>query len=197
MTVPHYDDAGRLLQPKGYKTWVHVGVNLGIGYQENTEEPTDPGQFMNVYMQPESYRHYEQTGRFPEKTMLALVQYKPEKMGAIARTGLMSGDHVGLSFAVKDSEKFEESWAYFGFATREGFRDAAGSVSEASLLQLPRRACEGRTTCLCSSTPCSGTFMKSAQQHRARPRIEEILEPRVISIVPPGDSSTNPPTAKR
>ncbi len=34
--------------------------------------------------------------------------------------------------------------------------------------------------------------MKSAQQHRARPRIEEILEPRVISIVPPGDSSTKP-----
>ncbi len=133
MTVPHYDDAGRLLQPKGYKTWVHVGVNLGIGYQENTEEPTDPGQFMNVYMQPESYRHYEQTGRFPEKTMLALVQYKPEKMGAIARTGLMSGDHVGLSFAVKDSEQFEESWAYFGFATREGFRDTAEA--------FPKQAC--------------------------------------------------------
>jgi hypothetical protein len=133
MTVPHYDSAGRLLQPEGYKTWVHVGVNLGIGYQENTEEPSEPGQFMNVYMQPEAYRHYEQTQRFPEKTMLALVQYKPEEMGSIARTGLMSGKHVGLSFAVKDSSTFKESWAYFGFATREGFRDSAEA--------FPQQAC--------------------------------------------------------
>ncbi len=34
--------------------------------------------------------------------------------------------------------------------------------------------------------------MKSVQQHRARPRIEEFLEPRVISIASPGDSSTKP-----
>ena len=133
MTVPHYDQQGRLLRPEGYKTWVHVGVNLGLGYQENTQEPTKPGQFMNVYMQPEAYRYYERTGRFPEKTMLALVQYKPENMGSIARSGLMSGQHVGLSFAVKDSEHVDESWAYYGFATRNGFLDATDA--------RPKEAC--------------------------------------------------------
>lgn len=114
MAVPAYTEDGSLLRPEGYQTWMYLGASLGLSYRENvTRKP--PGLFHNVYIQPEAYRHYKETGRFPEKTMLALALHEPKQKESINRHGYFQGHLVALEIALKDSERFSEGWAYFDF----------------------------------------------------------------------------------
>lgn len=116
MTVPRYAETGELLRPTGVEKWVFVGASVGLGYREESEEARKdggPGLIHNVRMQPEAYAHYAKTGEFPEKTMFALTLYKPKQNESIARKGYFSGDFVALEIALKDSERFDDGWAYF------------------------------------------------------------------------------------
>ena len=114
MTTPSYTEDGSLRRPRGYETWVHIGSSLGLSYAENARRDP-PGLFHNVYIQPEAFAHYRRTGRFPEKTMLALTLHDPRQKESIAKDGYFQGDLVALEFALKDSERHAESWAYYDF----------------------------------------------------------------------------------
>ena len=48
--------------PQGYRDWVFVGSNLGIGYSE--AKPTDTKQFKNIYITPEAFRPIKPPGSF-------------------------------------------------------------------------------------------------------------------------------------
>jgi len=66
MQEPSYDQEGRLLRPAGYEKWVVVGTSIGLGYSDGDKnDPKNPGTFHNVYLQPEAFDHYIQTGEFP------------------------------------------------------------------------------------------------------------------------------------
>lgn len=123
MTLPAYDEKGALVRPEGTEKWVFVGGGLGMNYDEE-----EPGMklFTNVFMQPEAYDHYARTGKFPEKTMLALEAYLPSSEESINRHGSFTGRQVGFEIALKDRERFEEGWAYFSFSGIGGsFRKTA------------------------------------------------------------------------
>ena len=45
--------------------------------------------------------------------MFALTLYKPKQNESIARKGFFSGDFVALEIALKDSDRFDDGWAYF------------------------------------------------------------------------------------
>ena len=118
MTTPEYDAAGDLLRPEGYRRWVFVGATLGLRYTKDGEAADEgPGSFHNVYVQPEAYDYFMEHGVFPEKTILAMETYetgtrepKSELTG-----GYFEDAFVGLSAAIKDSERFEEKWGYVTF----------------------------------------------------------------------------------
>jgi hypothetical protein len=114
MTVPRYDAEGALLRPEGFRSWVFVGASLGLSYAEDAKQQ-QPGRIHNVYMQPEAYRYFEKTGQFPEKTMFALVLYEPKQKESINKHGYFSGDLKAVEYAVKDSERHPEGWAYYDF----------------------------------------------------------------------------------
>lgn len=126
MVKPEYDKQGGLLRPAEYERWVFVGTSLGISYSEG-EEGKGPGQFHNVYIQPEAFEHYKTTGEFPEKTVFVMTNQPATKKDGpeiINKRGHFAGPATGLEVSVKDSERFEDGWAYFIFST-DGPRKAA------------------------------------------------------------------------
>ena len=118
MTRPEYDSAGDMLRPEGYRHWVFVGASLGLRYAKDGEPQDDgPGTFHNVYIQPEAYTYFMEQGVFPEKTILAMETYEPgtREPKSNLTGGYFEDAFAGLSAAVKDSERFEETWGYVTF----------------------------------------------------------------------------------
>lgn len=114
---PRYDEGGALYLPKDFYSWVFVGASTGLSYSDNGSRREGPGMFHNVYLHPGAYQHFAQTGKFPEKTVLALAMYEPSQKGDLVRGGFFEGDLVALELAVKDSKRFRDGWAYFNFSS--------------------------------------------------------------------------------
>jgi hypothetical protein len=126
---PQYDSKGALLRPKHFETWVFVGASTGLSYQRQLFS-RGPGEFHNVYITPEAYQTYLQTGRFPEKTMLALALYEPSEKVSPSKAGYFEGDFEALEVAVKDHEHFSEGWAYFSFEGGAELKERARPFSK-------------------------------------------------------------------
>lgn len=144
MVQPAYDEKGSLVRPEGYREWIYVGSSLGLSYSRPDENATGPGMFHHIYIQPEAYKHYAATGEFPEKTMLVMENYsagskESNPTGELTNdkkefqnlNGHFEDQRVGVEVALKDSERFEESWAYFNFSTRAGLLPAAKAFPKA------------------------------------------------------------------
>jgi len=126
-TGPQYDSTGAMLRPKNFETWVFVGASTGLSYQENSRS-NGIGSFHNVYLRPDSYKIYLETGKFPEKTVLVLAIYEPSQKIEPAHAGYFEGQFAALDVAVKDHEHFRDGWAYFDFGTRGSLADATRAV---------------------------------------------------------------------
>lgn len=123
--VPQYDRDGALLRPKDFYSWVFVGSSIGLSYSKNSD-PSGPGMFHNVYTQPEAYREFLITGKFPEKTMFIIDMRDSRKEVSIAKHGFTEGESMGMDVSVKDHQHFREGWAYFNFDYDNGrFADKA------------------------------------------------------------------------
>jgi Cytochrome P460 len=72
--------------------------------------------FDNVFVNPESYKAFVETGTWPDKTMLVLEQRGARSKGSINQQGNYQGtDIMGLEVHVKDKAHFPGTWAFFGF----------------------------------------------------------------------------------
>jgi hypothetical protein len=131
MALPQFDASGALKRPKNFAQWTFVGSNIGMSY--DTGAPQGPGEFHNIYTQPEAFATYKSSGKFPEKTTFLLVVYQPAQKVSINKSGYFEGEMIGLAASVKDSSRFKEGWAYFSFG--EG-----GNLSETANA-LPTPAC--------------------------------------------------------
>lgn len=139
MVRPAYAEDGNLIRPEAYRTWVFVGASIGLSYFGN-EPARDPGLFHHVYIQPQAYKHYIDTGNFPEKTMLIMENYsaatkkaqpvKDENPFATLH-GRFQHERVGLEVALKDSERFEDRWAYFNFTATRALKKTAKALPKA------------------------------------------------------------------
>ena len=70
MALPQFDASAALQRPKNFAKWTFVGSNMGMSYDPG--EHKGPGEFHNIYMQPEAFDVYKSTGKFPEKTTFLL-----------------------------------------------------------------------------------------------------------------------------
>ena len=76
----------------------------------------DHHMFDNVFVNPEAYKSFTETGTWPDKTMLVLEVRKAEGKGSINQKGNFQGSEVmGLEVHVKDEARFTGKWAFFGF----------------------------------------------------------------------------------
>ena len=128
MATPTYTADGDLILPEDYRTWIFVGASLGLSYSEGAAEREGPGTFTNVYIQPQAYRYFMATGEFPEGTMLPMDIYRPGSRESINQAGYFEKDFLGMEVAVKDSQRYEEGWAYLSFRDRSGgLRESASA----------------------------------------------------------------------
>ena len=107
---------GKLKQPVGYRKWVYVGEVITPNYM-NGGEASFP-EFHAVYMDPESFAHFEKTGKFPDVTVLIKELSSVGSKKASSGNGYFQGDITGLDTTIKDSKRFKDepgSWAYFSF----------------------------------------------------------------------------------
>jgi hypothetical protein len=123
-TEPQYDPTGALLRPRHFETWVFVGSSTGLTYEPGIRN-SGASNFHDVYIRPESYREYQRTGKFPEKTVLILTIYPPNEKVSPAKAGYFEGDLEGVAASVKDHERFHEGWAYFNFGEAGALKDKA------------------------------------------------------------------------
>ena len=118
---PRFAEGNQLLRPEGFREWIFVGASLAMSYDKEKSAEGHP-TFHNIYINPESYSEYKKTGRFPERTILAMEVFTAGSHASINRRGHFEERSVGLEAAVKDSARFAESWAYFSFDQPDGKR---------------------------------------------------------------------------
>lgn len=126
--LPKYDAEGGLLRPADWESWVMVGASIGLDY-EGEGQPRlvgDPGMFHNVFMQPWAYRHFMETGEFPEQTMFVLAFYEASQEADPAQRGFYSGELSGsMEIHLKQAGAHETGWLFYAYA---GDREAGTAV---------------------------------------------------------------------
>jgi len=112
---PEYTSDNQLKLPENYRQWVYLTTGFDMSYSAGSMA-MDHHMFDNVFVSPESYKAFTETGTWPDKTMLVLEVRKAEGKGSINQRGNFQGGEVmGLEVHVKDEARFPGKWAFFGF----------------------------------------------------------------------------------
>ena len=90
-----FNDKGEVLRPADYREWVFLTSGLGMTYGPNAARPGQPAPFSNVFVNPESYRAFMQTGRWPNGTMFVMPIAHPSSVSAAAVTAPSMGPALG------------------------------------------------------------------------------------------------------
>jgi len=121
--VLKFNDKGELARPSDYREWVFLTAGLGMTYGPNAPRAGQPAPFSNVFVNPDSYREFMQTGKWPNGTMFILEIRRALENVSINNGGRTQGDAVAIEASVKDTTRFPDGgWAYFGFGGREGLK---------------------------------------------------------------------------
>ena len=142
MATPTYTADGDLILPEAYRTWIFVGASLGLSYSEGAAEREGPGTFTNVYIQPEAYRYFMQTGEFPEGTMLPMDIYRPGSRESINQAGYFEKDFLGMESRRQGQRAVRRRLGLPQLPRPVRWPERIGvSVPEGPVLRLPRGAC--------------------------------------------------------
>ena len=111
--APSYTDAGDLRLPERYREWIYLSTGFDMSY--NPAMSMDHHMFDNVFVNPEAYQSFLQTGTWPDKTIFVL-----EVRGALSKGSINKAGHfqdtslMGLEVHLKDESRFPGKWAFFG-----------------------------------------------------------------------------------
>ena len=114
VNTPVYTADGNLKFPASYREWVYLTSGVDMSYSPNIS--MNHSMFDNVFVNPEAYKAFLQTGTWPDKTMLVLEARMAGTKGSINKTGhYQTGEIVGREVHVKDSARFGSTanWAFF------------------------------------------------------------------------------------
>jgi len=112
-----FNEKGELIKPEGYREWIFVGTPVTPNDMNNGKAPFP--EFHNVYIDPVSYKHYKDTGKFRQGTILVKELVSVGSKKAASGNGYFEGDFIGLEATIKDSKIFPKepgNWAYFSFS---------------------------------------------------------------------------------
>jgi len=112
---PKYTSDGQLKVPEDYRDWTYLTTGFDMSYNP-AMQAGDHHMFDNVFVNPEAYKVFVETGTWPDKTVLALEVRGAEGKGSINQKGNYQGVGVmALEVHVKDESRFPGKWAFFGF----------------------------------------------------------------------------------
>jgi hypothetical protein len=114
---PTYDADGKLNRPDvSYREWVFVGTPLTPNELNPPEAPFP--EFHNVYIHPDDFKHWKNTGTFQDGTVIIKELITVGSKQAVSGNGYFMGEFAGLEATIKDSKRFKNEpgyWAYFTF----------------------------------------------------------------------------------
>jgi Cytochrome P460 len=112
--APEYTAEGQLKFPEHYREWIYLSTGIDMSYT--------PGMnmahhlFDNVFANPAAYKKFQETGSWPDKTMLLLEVRGAETKGSINQQGSFQNEQImGVEVHIKDEAKFPGKWAFFAF----------------------------------------------------------------------------------
>ncbi len=114
--TPTYASDGRLEFPAKYREWIYLSTGVDMSYSPNAMN-ANGSVFDSVFVNPDSYRAFVETGKWPDKTMLVLEIRAAGTKASINKSGHFQTDKLlGREVHVRDDSRFGDShWAFFGF----------------------------------------------------------------------------------
>ena len=112
-TAPAYAADGRLIPPPDYREWIFLSSGLDMSYRARSGS-SSMHMFDNVFVKPESYRAFQDTGTWPDKTVLVMEVRGARSKGSINKRGqFQTTEQMGMEMHVKDTARFADGWAFF------------------------------------------------------------------------------------
>ncbi len=112
---PEYTSDAQMRLPENYRQWVYLTTGFDMSYNKAAMQ-MDHHMFDNVFVNPESYATFQQTGTWPDKTVLVLEGRMAQGKGSINQKGnFQSNEIMGIEAHVKDEARFPGKWAFFIF----------------------------------------------------------------------------------
>jgi hypothetical protein len=112
-TQPQYTSDKEMKFPENYREWVYLTSGFDMSY--NPAMQMGHHMFDNVFVNPEAYKSFQQTGTWPDKTIMVLEGRMAKDKGSINKAGnYQSTDVMGMEIHVKDEARFPGKWAFFG-----------------------------------------------------------------------------------
>jgi|ERR1035441_1442253 hypothetical protein len=114
--TPAYTKSGDMLPPGDYRGWIFLTSGIDMSYLPKAAGMQDHSMFDNVFVNPEAYRSFLETGTWPDKTVMILEAREAGSKGSINERGhFQSGGVMDLEVHVKDEARFPHKWAFFSF----------------------------------------------------------------------------------
>jgi hypothetical protein len=111
---PEFTQSGELKLPEGYREWVYLTSGFDMSYNP-AMQMGNQHMFDNVFVNPEAYKAFANTGTWPDKTILVLEEREAQGKGSINQSGNFQTGVMDLEFHVKDEGRFPGKWAFFAF----------------------------------------------------------------------------------
>jgi hypothetical protein len=112
-TAPVYTADGKLVFPAKYREWIYLTTGLDMDYSP-TVNLAEHSMFDNVFVNPEAYKAFVATGKWPDKTIFVLEGRVAGSKGSINKGGhYQTTDIMSRSIHLKDESR--GGWAFFGF----------------------------------------------------------------------------------
>ena len=126
--------------PDHYREWIYLSSGLGMTYGvvESAVNAMAGQRFDNVFVNPQAYRSFLQTGTWPDKTVFVMEVRALSMKGSINKAGHFQQQIVTIEAHVKDRARYPSGWEFFGFGTGQIAkplgRTSANPVPESGML---------------------------------------------------------------
>jgi hypothetical protein len=126
---PESANDGRMKLPERYREWALLAS--GFDMTTNTMAQSQPHrEFGNGLVNPDAYREFEQTGTWPDKTVIVLEMRGAQENEALNQWGHYQGPVTGIAVHVEDKTLFPRGgWAFFGLGNAKTAKMIAQSAS--------------------------------------------------------------------
>ena len=112
---PQYTEDAQMKFPEHYREWVYLSTGFDMSYSTNGMA-MDHHMFDNVFVNPEAYKAFVATGKWPDKTVMVLEARMAKGKGSINQKGNYQDEEImGFEVHVRDDARFPGKWAFFGF----------------------------------------------------------------------------------
>lgn len=166
--APAYTADGSLVAPIHYREWIYLTSGIDMSYTAQADN-MDHSMFDNVFVNPNSFRSFQATGTWPDKTTLVLEVRGAENPVSINKRGhTQSTEIMGIEIHVKD----RGAWRFY---------DLSGNDAAAKLIPPPATC----YTCHAAHGAVDTTFVQFYPTLLPLAREKKTLSPEYLKEIAP------------